>query len=176
MLLVIPISYQIADIEQGDHDPVNFVFQGTVRCDVKLIRFAVPSTDLLRLHCDVAHYIEHPSLQLGNLDVQRKMRERLPHVVVGKAKNPLGFRGEPTNVQIFAEHDDGNRRTVEDIDEIVAELRQLLIAVLNFFVDGVQFLVRRFELFFRSLQLFICSAIPRCRTGFPRWLTAIPRS
>ena len=81
--------------------------------------------------------------------------ERLSDIVLVEAEDAGGLRRVAANVQVLARHNHRNRRAVQQIDQIVAQLRQLMVAMLDFFVDGVQLFIGRFEFFFRGLQFFI---------------------
>ncbi len=73
----------------------------------------------------------------------------------GESEHAFGFRRIAANVQIVAQHDDRNAGAIQQIDQIVAELGQLLVAVLDFFVDRIKLFVGRFQFFLRGLQFLV---------------------
>src|SRR5579864_1609349 len=111
--------------------------------------------DALVPNGDVAHDVEHPALELWEIEIERDMAESLAHVLAGKTKDALGLGGEAANAEVIAEHNHGYGGAVEQVDEIVAQLRELLVAMLDLFVDSIEFLVGGLEFFLGSLQLFV---------------------
>src|SRR4051794_32353799 len=88
----------VADIQKGDNHSFDFVFQGAIGSDTKLVGLSIPGPDLLGPHGHVAHHIQHPALELRDVDVQRDMGECLAHIEAGETEYALGFSGKSPDV------------------------------------------------------------------------------
>ena len=85
-------SDQVGDVEQGDDHAIDFVFQRTIGRDAELVRLAIARADLFGSHGNVTHYIEHPTLKLRNLNIQRQVRESFTHIMTRESEDALGIR------------------------------------------------------------------------------------
>src|SRR5262249_25786467 len=110
------------DVEQREHGPVDLVFDVLVGPDSQRIGVL-----LVVVHLALAdgHGIDHlhdQGLEVRALDVGLDVADGSAHVGGDQVQQLLGRGGEPADLEVRGDHDDGDVNAGQEVDEVAVDV------------------------------------------------------
>src|SRR5439155_2403475 len=159
---LVPRPLDVIDVHQNQDRTLDFIFLGPVRTYAEHIPAAVKVLHLSLVSTERFNYFGQLLLQVRNVHIGTDIADGAPGVGGNDPHHFFRLRRELPDAEIAADHHDRQVHVAEKIAQVIIGLRKLAVAILQFFVNGVQlfvaglqFLLGGLELFVRTLQLLV---------------------